>query len=61
MLNAANEEIVSAFLAERISFGSISELVERVVEKADGACHAVSLEDRLAVANAARRYAREIF
>ncbi|MBO5653323.1 MAG: 1-deoxy-D-xylulose-5-phosphate reductoisomerase [Clostridia bacterium] len=60
VLNAANEEVVSAFLAEKVSFGSISALVGQVVAQADGAIHAASLEDRLAFANAARRYAREI-
>ena len=60
VLNAANEEVVSAFLAERIPFWRISSLVEQTVERFYDARQALSLEDRLVAAKAARAYAKEI-
>lgn len=60
VLNAANEEVVSAFLAERVPFCRISSLVEQTVERLCDARHALSLEERLAAARDARAYAKEI-
>ena len=59
-LNAANEEVVSAFLAERVPFCRISSLVEQTVERLCDARHALYLEERLAAARDARAYAKEI-
>ena len=36
VLNAANEEAVAAFLADRISFASIPAVIEEVMESHDG-------------------------
>ena len=60
VLNAANEEVVSAFLADRVPFCRISSLVEQTVERLCDARHALSLEERLAAARDARAYAKEI-
>ncbi len=56
--NAANEVAVELFLAERIPFGRIAEIIERVLQRHDAGA-AGSLEAVLAADAAARRLARE--
>jgi len=56
--NAANEVAVEQFLAERIAFGRIAEVIERVLEQHD-AGDATSLDAVLAADSEARRLARE--
>jgi 1-deoxy-D-xylulose-5-phosphate reductoisomerase len=56
--NAANEVAVQLFLEERITFGRIAEIIERVVAQARPG-DATSLEDVLAADAEARRLARE--
>jgi 1-deoxy-D-xylulose-5-phosphate reductoisomerase len=58
VLNAANEVAVSAFLQGRIGFLAIPAVIERVLERADGA-RAESLDDLLAVDADARRLAEQ--
>jgi 1-deoxy-D-xylulose-5-phosphate reductoisomerase len=57
-LNAANEVAVAAFLAGRLSFLGIAELVERALDAVDGAA-ARDLDDLVAADAAARRVAEE--
>jgi 1-deoxy-D-xylulose-5-phosphate reductoisomerase len=56
--NAANEVAVQLFLEERIAFGRIAEIIERVVAQARPG-DATSLEDVLAADAEARRLAQE--
>jgi len=56
--NAANEVAVQLFLEERITFGRIAEIIERVVAQAHSG-DAASLEDVLAADAEARRLAQE--
>ena len=56
--NAANEVAVQLFLEERITFGRIAEIIERVVTQAR-AGDATSLQDVLAADAEARRMAQE--
>src|SRR6266542_2544703 len=56
--NAANEVAVQLFLEERITFGRIAEIIERVVGQARPG-DATSLEDVLAADADARRLAQE--
>jgi len=51
--NAANEVAVEAFLAGRIAFGRIAELIEQTLER-----HAISPADSLEAVQAADRSAR---
>ncbi|MEO8227795.1 MAG: 1-deoxy-D-xylulose-5-phosphate reductoisomerase, partial [Gemmatimonadota bacterium] len=53
VFNAANEEAVAAFLAGRIPFGCISEVIERVLD-----AHNVEPAQELEVVRAADRWAR---
>jgi 1-deoxy-D-xylulose-5-phosphate reductoisomerase len=60
MFNAANEVAVQLFLEERITFGRIAEIVERVVGRSrPGGGDATSLAGVLAADAEARRLARE--
>ena len=61
MYNAANEEAVAAFIAGKIRFVKIVDLVERVVQKLGGGAlsRVRSLEDVSAIENDARSLARE--
>ena len=54
VLNAANEEAVEAFLAERLRFGAIPLVIERVLEK-----HSPVAEPELDDILAAERWARD--
>ncbi|WP_395832437.1 1-deoxy-D-xylulose-5-phosphate reductoisomerase [Elstera sp.] len=56
LLNAANEVAVAAFLAHRLPFGAIADVVARVLETVPGHVPA-NLEAVLALDNAARREA----
>ena len=58
MFNAANEVAVQLFLEERITFGRIAEIIERVVEQGRPG-DAGSLDSVLAADAEARRLARE--
>ena len=58
VLNAANEEAVEAFLAERLRFGAIAPVIERVLERHDAVADP-ELDDVLAAEEWARRQARE--
>ena len=58
VLNAANEEAVAAFLAGRIPFAAIADVIEDVLTKHDGR-HPTSLEEILAVDDWARCEARQ--
>jgi 1-deoxy-D-xylulose-5-phosphate reductoisomerase len=57
--NAANEVAVQLFLEERITFGRIAEIIERVVGAGSRAGAGASLEEVLAADAEARRLARE--
>jgi len=57
--NAANEVAVQLFLEERIPFGRIAEIIERVVAEDTHDGDATSLADVLAADAAARRLAQE--
>jgi len=57
--NAANEVAVQLFLEERITFGRIAEIIERVTEDARHDGDANSLDAVLAADTEARRLARE--
>jgi len=57
VLNAANEEAVEAFLAERMRFGAIPTVVERVLERHDGVADP-ELDDVLEAETWARAEAR---
>ncbi|OLC08383.1 MAG: 1-deoxy-D-xylulose-5-phosphate reductoisomerase [Gemmatimonadetes bacterium 13_1_40CM_66_11] len=57
--NAANEVAVQLFLEERITFGRIAEIIERVTEDARHSGDANSLDAVLAADSEARRLARE--
>jgi 1-deoxy-D-xylulose-5-phosphate reductoisomerase len=57
--NAANEVAVELFLAERIAFGRIAEIIAATLEHRAGAGDAGSLEAVLAADADARRIARE--
>lgn len=59
VLNAANEVAVAQFLAGRLSFTGIAELVERTLEAYPGET-AVDLDGLLAVDNSARRLAEQL-
>ena len=59
MLNAANEAACWAFLAERIPFGRIPEIVEAALEK-HGALPARTLEDIFRADALARETARKL-
>ena len=56
--NAANEVAVQLFLDERITFGRIADIIERVMAQGGGGS-AASLEDVLAADAEARRLAQE--
>jgi 1-deoxy-D-xylulose-5-phosphate reductoisomerase len=58
MFNAANEVAVQLFLEERITFGRIAEIIERVVAQAHPG-DATSLDGVLAADAEARRLAQE--
>jgi 1-deoxy-D-xylulose-5-phosphate reductoisomerase len=59
--NAANEEAVAAFLAGRIGFTGIVDVVQRVLDEHDGVpVHAVTLDDVLVAEAWARARARKI-
>ncbi len=60
VLNAADECAVSAFLAEKISFTEISEVVEKCVSRLSDMSSAVSLDAILAADKEARAIAQEI-
>lgn len=60
VLNAANEEAVEAFLAEKIPFSRIPEVVTRTVEQLYTVSRAATLAERLEAAKNAREYARKI-
>ena len=60
ILNAANEVAVAAFLAEQISFLSISEIVSEVVRSLSAHKADTALDDILAADAAARARAREL-
>jgi len=61
VLNAANEEAVAAFVAGALTFTGITDLLERVLDAADG-WHAdpVTVDDVLAAETWARSRAREL-
>jgi 1-deoxy-D-xylulose-5-phosphate reductoisomerase len=60
MFNAANEVAVQLFLEERITFGRIAEVIEKVVEKGNGdRGMGGSLEEVMAADAEARQLARE--
>ncbi len=59
-LNAAGEIAVSAFLADKLSFLGIAEVIERTVEAQTDAKRATSLDAILECDRAARAYAREL-
>ena len=58
-LNAANEEAVAAFLAKKIGFYDICEIVCSVVDSMNECKNAHTLDDILAAANQARELTRE--
>jgi 1-deoxy-D-xylulose-5-phosphate reductoisomerase len=59
VLNAANEEIVGAFVAGRLSFPAISDVLGQVLDAADGwIADPVTVADVLAAEEWARAYAR---
>jgi 1-deoxy-D-xylulose-5-phosphate reductoisomerase len=60
VLNAANEVAVAAFLAEKLSFLGIGELVGKTVEKLFSAQKAHALEEILNYDKEARRVAAEL-
>ena len=60
VLNAANEEVVAAFLSDRIRFCDIPELVSRVVETCSEAATRHSYEDILAYDRSAREEVQRI-
>ena len=60
VLNAANEEVVAAFLSDRIRFCDIPELVSRVVETCSEAATRHSYEDILAYDRLAREEVQRI-
>ena len=60
VLNAANEEAVGAFLNERISFYSITEVVTEAVERLSGASGTTELDGILDYDREARELTREI-
>ena len=60
VLNAANEEAVGAFLNERISFYSITEVVNEAVERLSGASGTTELDGILDYDREARELTREI-
>lgn len=60
VLNAANEEAVSAFLGERLSFYGITEAVCETVDRLSSASGEKTLEGILAYDSKARSLAREI-
>ena len=61
VLNAANEVAVAAFLEEKISFVSISDVVSQTVSAlAEEAKKCVTLEERIAKDRHARMYASEL-
>ena len=57
VMNAANEEAVEAFLAERLPFGAIARVIERVLERHDPVADP-ELDDVLSAEEWARRQAR---
>jgi len=58
--NAANEECVAAFIAGRIPFAGIVDIIARVVSEHDGSGPDFGLDDVLAADSWARRRAREL-
>jgi 1-deoxy-D-xylulose-5-phosphate reductoisomerase len=56
-MNAANEEAVEAFLAERLRFGAIAPVIDRVLERHDSVADP-ELDEVLAAEEWARRRAR---
>ena len=58
VLNAANEEAVEAFLSERLRFGAIPVVIERVLERHDGVAEP-ELDDVLDAERWARAEARK--
>ena len=59
ILNAVNEEAVSAFLEEKISFCQISETVQTLVEEMQNEKKKTTLSERLDAANEAREKAKD--
>ncbi|MHA6784423.1 1-deoxy-D-xylulose-5-phosphate reductoisomerase [Pseudonocardia saturnea] len=60
VLNAANEEAVAAFVAGALSFTGITDLLDRVLDAADGwTGDPASVDDVLAAEDWARAHARE--
>ena len=61
VLNAANEEAVAAFVAGALSFTGITELLDRVLDAADGwSADPDTVDEVLAAEQWARVYAREL-
>ena len=62
MYNAANEEAVASFIAGKIEFLGIVDLLERVVQKLGGGAisQVRNLDDVSAIENDARTLAREL-
>jgi 1-deoxy-D-xylulose-5-phosphate reductoisomerase len=58
--NAANEEAVAAFLAERLSFTAIVDVIATVVDEPDAKAPATSLEDIRAAEEWARTRANDV-
>ena len=58
VLNAADEEVVEAFLREKISFSAIPELIARTVEDLSSLSSVHTYEDIMAADRAARETAR---
>jgi 1-deoxy-D-xylulose-5-phosphate reductoisomerase len=60
VLNAANEEVVAAFVAGRLSFPDITDVLGRVLDAADGwTADPATVADVLAAEEWARAHARE--
>ena len=60
VLNAANEEVVAAFLARKIKFSDIPEIVCAVVDRFDFCKTKHNLDEILETSNESRRVANEI-
>lgn len=60
ILNASNEEVVAAFLSQKISFYQISEIVCEAVDKFDFASDEHDLEEILRIAGESRKIAQEL-
>jgi 1-deoxy-D-xylulose-5-phosphate reductoisomerase len=61
VLNAANEEVVAAFVAGALSFTGITDVLERLLDAADGwSGDPATVDDVLAAEDWARAHAREL-